>query len=170
MTVYDFLPLAANAYTTIRGGDKTDELRFDLTCKSIQSGRLYIVRGGQLALRKVYLANGTVCELDGLIDFSGKPYAQIERLYAQFKRSVPNRHERLNRGNFKALSSDALSMRELMDNMPRVEARYRLEGFILLASASGLIPWKHPQHFFWQSVNDPDCIIYRDWIYKEENK
>lgn len=170
MTVYDFLPLAANAYTTIRGGDKTEELRFDLTRKSIQSGRLYIVRGGQLALRKVYLANGTVCELDGLIDFSGEPYAQIERLYAHFKRSVPNRHERLNRGNFKALSSDALSMRELMDNMPRVEARYRLEGFILLASASGLIPWRHPQHFFWQSANDPDCIIYRDWIFKEENK
>lgn len=170
MTVYDFLPLAANAYTTIRGGDKTDELRFDLTRKSIQSGGLYIVCDGQLALRKVYLANGTVCELDGLIDFSGEPYAQIERLYAQFKRSVPNRHERLNRGNFKALSSDALSMRELMDNMPRVEARYRLEGFILLASASGLIPWRHPQHFFWQSANDPDCIIYRDWIFKEENK
>lgn len=170
MTVYDFLPHAANAYTTIRGGDKTDELRFDLTRKSIQSGRLYIVRDGLLALRKVYLANGTVCELDGLIDFSGEPYAQIERLYAQFKRSVPNRHERLNRGNFKALSSDALSMRELMDNMPRVEARYRLEGFILLASASGLIPWRHPQHFFWQSANDLDCIIYRDWIFKEENK
>lgn len=170
MTVYDFLPLAANAYTTIRGGDKTEELRFDLTRKSIQSGRLYIVRDGQLALRKVYLANGTVCELDGLIDFSSEPYAEVERLYAQFKRSVPNRHERLNRGNFKALSSDALSMRELMDNMSRIEARYRLEGFILLASASGLIPWRHPQHFFWQSTNDPDCIIYRDWIFKEENE
>ena len=118
----------------------------------------------------IALENGKTFTLDGLIDFDGNPYAEIERLYARYKRSVPNRHEKLNRGYFKALSSDALSMEELMDNMPRPQARLELEGFILLASAAGLIPWQNPRHFFWQSSNDPDCIVYRDWIIHNEDK
>ena len=108
--------------------------------------------------------------MDGLIAFDGDPYAEIERLYARYKRSVPNRHEKLNKGYFKALSSDALTMEELMDNMPRPQARLELEGFILLASAAGLIPWKVPRRFFWQSPHDPDCIVYRDWIIHNEEE
>lgn len=168
MTIYDFLKLAAQSHTDIVGGDKTDRLAFDLPGKSIRSGKLHILRGGQPTLRRVFLGNGVICDLDGLIDFKGDPYAEIERLYAQFKRSVPNRHERLNKGNFKALSSDALTMQELMENMPRVQARYEMEGFIVLASSAGLIPWRIPQHFFWASPEDPECIIYRNWILKEE--
>ena len=164
MTLYEFLNHAATMHTTIQGGGKTDELEFDLVRKSISSGRLCILREGKLLLNKIHLTDGTIIELDGLIDFDGDPYAQIERLYAQFKRSVPNRHEKLNRGNFKALSSDSLTMEELTDNMPRIQARYQLEGFILLASAMDLIPWQYPSHFFWQSPTDPDCIVYRDWI------
>ena len=72
-----------------------------------------------------------------------------------------------NKGYFKALSSDSLTMEELMDNMPRPEARMALEGFILLASMEGLIPWHNPRYFFWQSTTDPDCIIYRDWAVME---
>lgn len=168
MTIYEFLQCAAQAHTGILGGGRTDELQLDLARKSIHSGRLCIVRDGQIVLHRVYFADGTICELDGLIEFSGDPYAEIERLYAQFKRSVPNRHERLNRGNFKALSSDALTMQELEENMPRLQARYMLEGFILLASAAGLIPWRVPSHFFWQSETDPECIVYRNWIIEEE--
>ena len=71
------------------------------------------------------------------------------------------------KGYFKALSSDSLTMQELMENMPRPEARMALEGFILLASVNGLIPWHNPKYFFWQSATDPDCIVYRDWIVQE---
>ena len=167
MTVYEFLIHAARSYTGVVNGGKTEDIRIDLTRKSIWSGRLHIMRGGKVLRPSVRLENGEVCELHGIIDFEGDPYAEIERLYAQFKRSVPNRHVRLNRGYFKALSSDALSMQELMDNMPRPEARLALEGFILLASVAGLVPWRNPRHFFWQSPNDPECIVYRDWIMNE---
>ncbi len=125
------------------------------------------MRDGEIVRTSVRLENGDVCQMEGLIDFDGDAYAEIERLYAQYKRSVPNRHVRLNRGFFKALSSDGLTMRELMDNMPRPEARMALEGFILLASVKGLIPWHNPKYFFWQSATDPDCIVYRDWVMKD---
>lgn len=167
MTVYEFLLHAARSYSGVVNGGKTEEIRIDLTRKSIWSGRLPIMREGKLLWKSVRLENGEVCKLEGLIDFEGDAYAEIERLYAQFKRSVPNRHVRLNKGYFKALSSDALTMEELMDNMPRPEARMALEGFILLASLSGLIPWHNPKHFFWQSTDDPECIVYRDWVMME---
>ena len=140
MTVYEFLIHAARSYSGVVNGGKTEDITLDLTRKSIWSGRFCILRDGQIMYPSIRLDNGEVCELDGLIDFGGDPYAEIERLYAQFKRSVPNRHVRLNKGYFKALSSDALTMEELMDNMPRPEARIALEGFILLASVAGLIP------------------------------
>ena len=168
MNTYDFLLSIAKAHTSIIGGGKTDEIRFDLPGKSIWSSRLPIVVDGTIVTPQITTNDGSIYQLNGLISFDGNPYAEIERLYAQYKRSVPNRHECLNRGYFKALSSDALTMAELIENQPRVEARYALEGFIVLASAAGLIPWTNPRYFFWQSTTDPDCIIYRDWIMKEE--
>ena len=162
MTVYAFLKQAAKGHSAVVGGGKTEDIRCDLAAHSIWSGMKPIVLGGKIVAPCVILENGDVFALDGLITFDGDPYAEIERLYARYKRSVPNRHEKLNKGYFKALSSDALSMEELMDNMPRPQARLELEGFILLAS--------NPRHFFWQSSNDPDCIVYRDWIIHNEEE
>lgn len=164
MTVYEFLKQAAQSHSAVVGGGRTDEIRCDLATHSITSGTKAIVENGCVVLPAIVLENGDTFTLDGLIDFDGDPYAEIERLYAQYKRSVPNRHEKLNEGYFKALSSDALFMEELMDNVPRPKARLELEGFILLASAAGLLPWQNPRHFFWQSPTDPDCIIYREWV------
>lgn len=167
MTVYEFLIHAARSYSGVVNGGKTEDINIDLTRKSIWSGRLCIMRNGKLLWQSIRLKNGEVCELEGLIDFEGDAYEEIERLYALYKRSVPNRHVKLNKGYFKALSSDSLTMEELMDNMPRPEARTALEGFILLASVKGMIPWYNPRYFFWQSTTDPDCIIYRDWVVME---
>ena len=170
MTVYEFLKQAAQSHSAVVGGGKTEDIRCDLTAHSIWSGMKPIVLGGKIVARCVSMENGDTFALEGLINFDGDPYAEIDRLYTQYKRSVPNRHEKLNRGYFKALSSDALTMEELMDNVSRPQARLESEGFILLASAAGLIPWQNPRHFFWQSSNDPDCIVYRDWIIHNEDK
>lgn len=167
MTVYEFLIHAARSYSGVVNGGKTEDIIIDLTRKSIWSGRLCIMRNGKLLTNTVRLENRDVFQVENLIDFEGDAYEEIERLYAQFKRSVPNRHVRLNKGYFKALSSDSLTMEELMDNMPRPEARMALEGFILLASVEELIPWHNPKHFFWQSTTDPECIVYREWVMKE---
>ena len=168
MTVYGFLKRAARSHSGIVDGGRTDEIRFGLTARNIWSGMKAIVLDGKIACPHIALENGEAYRLDDLIQFSGDPYAEIERLYAQYRRSVPSRHEKLNRGYFKALSSDALTMKELEENMPRSQARIELEGFILLAASAGLIPWDNPKHFFWRSQSDPDCIIYRDWVLDDD--
>lgn len=170
MTVYDFLTIAAKSHSAIVGGGKTDDISVDLNSGCISSGSKKIVVGGEIATPQIELTNGEKYDLDALIEFEGDAYAEIERLYAQFKRSVPNRHVKLNKGYFKALSSDALSLKELTENVPRSQARLELEGFVLLASVINRIPWAKPGHFFWQSQVDPDLIIYRDWVLRKEER
>ena len=80
MTVYEFLLHAARSYSGVANGGKTEEIRIDLTRKSIWSGRLPIMREGKLLLKSVRLENGEVCKLEGLIDFEGDAYAEIEAM------------------------------------------------------------------------------------------
>lgn len=160
MTVYEWFKLIADT-------QHADSLQIDLAQKTLTLKAAPVVAHGKLVALQAPLPDGGVADLSGLIDFQGEPYAQVERLYARFKRSVPSKQDRLNKGNFKAVSSDQLSYRELENNMPRQEARILLEGFVMLAAAAGLIHWKNPDHFFWQGC-DPDLILYRDWIKNEE--
>lgn len=162
MTVYDYL------IQTVQSAALSEDAAYkriviDLPGRCIWRGREAILMHGRLMQTQVTDSNGRAVTLEELIAFGGDPYDQIQRLYAQFKRSVPGKKEKLNRGCFKALCADELSMEELENNLPRYEARVRLEAFICLAAAAGLIDWQTPRHFFWQG-QDPDCIIYRNWI------
>ena len=161
MTIYDHLIATCEGFS--RGDLLFEPIIISLDRRSISIGNQKLVRNGCMIAD-----DGT---FDHFICFNVDPYQEIERLYAQYKHSVPSRQESLNRGPFKALSSDRLTMKELENNMPRHEARVRLEAFICLGACEGIIPWRIPGHFFWQG-RDPDCIIYRNWILndtKEEN-
>lgn len=156
MTLYDHL--IQTCQRCAQGEIDYERITIDLNARSILLGDMLLLDHG---------IPTSIAPTQEFICFEGDPYAEIERLYAQFKRSVPVKMERVNKGYFKALSSDALTMEELENNLPRTEARVRLEAFICLASCAGLIPWHIPRHFFWRG-SDPDCIIYRNWILKEE--
>lgn len=158
MNVYDWLVAASQT-------PDAQDIAIDLRGKTLSvNGRPLVVRDtAHPTFHGALWDPGFTVPFDGLIDFTGDPYAEIERLYAQYKRSVPGKQERQDRGNFRALSADRLTYQELETNMPRQEARLRLEGFILLAACAGRIRWQNPCHFFWQGT-DPDLILYRDWI------
>jgi len=129
---------------------------------TINLDRHYVAVGNHVLVRNSKMTTDPA-PFERFICFDGDPYREIERLYAQYKRSVPSKREALNKGPFKALSSDQLSMQELENNLPRYEARIQLESFICLGACEGIIPWYVPSYFFWQGA-DPDCIIYRNWI------
>ena len=143
--------------------DESYRVETNLQTKGLQFAGLPLVERGIQTATHAPLPEGCEVPLNGLIHFEGDPYAEIERLYGQFKRSIPSRSDWLDRGNFKAVSGDSLTYAELEENMPRQKARILLEGFILLAAAAGILTWSNPRHFFWRG-NDPDLIIYRDWV------
>lgn len=156
MLVYDWM-------AQVIASGEAYQVQIDLREKSLRYQEIPILIDGELVSGNAPSPHGEPTPLTGLIDFTGDPYAEIERLYAQFKRSVPRKGDRLDRGNFKSLSSDSLTYAELEENMPRQQALLLLEGFILLAVAAGILTWNNPKHFFWMG-NDPDLIIYRGWV------
>lgn len=162
MHVYDWL-------NEVAGATEAWRTTICLPTHTLLYDSLPILQNGVLITSSISDAAGSAIQLDGLVQPIPDPYNEIERLYAQFKRSVPSKGERLNRGPFKACASDQLSYEELNQNMPRQEARLLLEGFILLAASAGVLKWKNPNHFFWQGT-DPDLILYRNWIHMEEEQ
>ena len=166
MTLYDYLIQTVQRTARSKGAEYR-RIDIDLHSQSIWCDREPILCHGILVTCQVSDSEGHVI-VDDLIHYEGEPYAEIQRLYAQYKRSVPRKRDKgRNRGCFKALPADDLSMVELENNMSRDEARIRLEAFICLGAASGLIHWRVPRHFFWQG-QDPNCIIYRSWIIPDD--
>ena len=96
--------------------------------------------------------------------------SNIEKLYVRYKYSMPSeRSDSKYRKYFKALSVDELSDAQLAIGDKREVARAILEGYILCAVLVGKLVWDEDKmgKWFWQSANDPDLVILRDWV---ENK
>ena len=91
----------------------------------------------------------------------------IEKLYIRYKYSMPSeRSDSKYRKYFKALSVDELTDAQLAVGDKREVARARLEGYILCAVLDGKLVWDEDKmgKWFYQSVNDPDFVILRDWV------
>lgn len=156
MTVYEWLYQIAET-------DEAYRVQVDLQARTLQFQNKPIILDGKHVGLQALRPDGEAVTFTGLVGNMDDAYVEIERLYAQFKRSVPGKSDKLDKGNFKAVSGDSLSYAELEENMPRQKARILLEGFILLAASAGVLTWKNPRHFFWRGT-DPDLIIYREWV------
>ena len=90
----------------------------------------------------------------------------IEKAYRDYKHSVPSeRSESHRRYYFKALSEKELSDEDMMCGEQREVARCKLELRLLTYIIQGYITWqKEWGSWFWQSPNDKDLIILREWV------
>ena len=91
-------------------------------------------------------------------------YDELETIYAQYYSSIPSKCTQFSRNNFVAKDLDHLSLSELVNGIPRVEAQYKLEAFVLLQAMAGQIPWENAQHFYWQSAKNRKLVVYKEWI------
>lgn len=91
---------------------------------------------------------------------------EIERYYQQYKHSIPSeRSESHRRSYFKALSEKDLSDHDMLYGVSREVARCQLEVFVLLMLFDGQLQWQSKWgSWFWQSPNDKDLIILRQWV------
>ena len=92
---------------------------------------------------------------------------QIEHLYDQYKHSVPSeRSERKRRRQyFKALSEEELDDDDMRFGLLRDETQVRLELAVLCFILNGSFVWDEQSmgKWFWQSSNDKDLVILRQW-------
>lgn len=98
--------------------------------------------------------------------------AYIEDLYAQYKHSVPSeRSERKRRKYFKALPEDDLNDEDMIYGTLRDIAQVVLELTVLCFILNDSLIWNEEKmgRWFWQSPNDKDLVILREWVENNNN-
>ena len=176
MSIYKTLIELSKSHTRLKGGGWADLMTFNLKDKTIKNGKTVILERGERKCEMVELINGDKYELldelisetdlleYGIENCKENPYEVIQFLFDRFKTSVPSEHSGYGRFNFYCKSADELTMKEMVNGTSRLEAYYMLEAYVMLASLSGWIDWKEPNHYFWQSPTDKKLILYRNWI------
>lgn len=92
------------------------------------------------------------------------PWQWIERLYTMYRYSVPSEDDNYCRSYFCALPVEQLTDTELAYNCKRIVGQSALEGYILLATLQGWLRWEFGEHWFWQSAENKDLVVLRNWI------
>lgn len=93
-------------------------------------------------------------------------FSKVEDLYDRYKHSLPSeRSESKSRRYFMALPERELSDDAMLYGERRDKAQIELELFILCQLLGGF-RWNTEKFgkWFWQSANDKDLIILRDWV------
>lgn len=106
-------------------------------------------------------------EVEGLKCPPDKDVMQsLEMLYENYKYSIPSeRSEQRQRNYFKAVPYEALSDEQMMYGFHREITRFALETFFLIMVVTGQLKWKEDWGtWFWQSQNDPDLVVLREWV------
>ena len=95
---------------------------------------------------------------------------KIETLYQKYKHSIPSERSEAKRNvYFKALREHELDNDDMLYGETRDKAQVSLELYILICILNGCFKWDEitTGSWFWQSENDKDLVILRNWI---ENK
>lgn len=119
------------------------------------------VNGNEIFLDDKQLID--MSDMDRILCYFTDPWEIVEKLYANYKRSVPSATTKTNKPYFKADSVDDLTDNEMAFNMQRDLAQVILESFVLLSSLNGWLTWKNEKHWFWQG-KDGDLVILKEWI------
>lgn len=149
---------------------------FDSTIERVRKGARFKVSFQTRTLivgGKKVIDNG---KFEGELGIDQVPYEQalayIEDLYAQYKHSVPSeRSERKRRKYFKALPEDDLNDEDMIYGTLRDIAQAVLELTVLCFILNDSLIWNEEKmgRWFWQSPNDKDLVILREWVENNNN-
>ena len=151
MTIYDEL---------IKRVSNGETFHIDFEKRTMKIGKQKIIDCGEYDISKP------------LIEFKGFVLEAIDKLYQDYKHSLPSeRSDGKRKKYFKALSVDELTDEQLMVAERREVAQAKLEGFILCMILMNVFTWDEftMGKWFYQSKNDSDLVILRNWIENKNN-
>ena len=138
--------------------DRGETFQIDFQKRNMKVGKSYLIKNGEYDVNRTLGFEWDESEVLRIID----------DLYTKYKYSLPSeRNDNKRKKYFKALSISEMTDEQLMIAVKRESAQARLEGFILCAIVSGKFKWTEDMgKWFYQSKNDPDLVILRSWIEK----
>ena len=148
-------------YELIRRVESGEAFHIDFAKRTMKVGKEFLIKDGEFDVtRKLMAMDSDLHELDDVIK-------HIEELYQYYKFSLPSeRSNNKRRKYFKALSIEEIPDDYLFVTGRREVEQARLEGFILCSILTGKFEWDEQKlgKWFYQSKNDPDLVILRNWI------
>ena len=142
---------------------------FKESIEKVEQGSRFHVNFQQRSLKldkKIIIKDGKY-EGELGIDIPDNPLSEIERLYRQYRHSIPSeRSDSKRRTYFIALPEHDLDDEDMMFGAHREGAQAALELYILCAILQDKLNWNQfaEGKWFWQSPNYPSLIILKNWI------
>ena len=144
--------------------DRGEPFSIDFEKRSMKVGKEYLIKNGEYdKSREVFdMMHREIYSLQVALHI-------IRQFYQNYKYSLPSeRSDNKRRKYFKALSIEEMPDKYLFNAERREITQAKLEGFILCMMLKDKFVWTEDiGKWFWQSKNDPDLVILRNWI---ENK
>ena len=143
----------------IRRVSDGETFHIDFEKRNMKVGKDYLVKNGEYSAERILTAFDTM-SLEKVLD-------TIEELYSDYKYSLPSERSETNRKKyFKALPMEEIEDSYLFSTIRRDLAQANLEGFILCMMLNGSFMWDENKlgKWFWQSQNDNDLVILKNWI------
>ena len=135
----------------------------DFETRTMKVGKDFLIKNGEYdTTRELYSEYFSPPHLPGVLQM-------VRQLYEVYKYSLPSeRSEGKRKKYFKALSINELTDEQLMFAEKRECSQAALEGFVLCMILRGVLYWDSTimGKWFWQSNDDPDLVILRNWVEK----
>jgi hypothetical protein len=146
--------------------------KIDLNKKDLWIGHKQIIDKGVIIDEK-YLNEELIepYDLEDILEYS--PILNeccwnvAECLYDKYQHSSPKKISLGNKPYFKALDIEDLYDYDLAYGLDRNVAQIILEAYILLAPMVNWLVWQNENHWFYQSPEEKEFVVLRDWIRKE---
>lgn len=148
---------------------KSKNMTFNEIRKMVENGTNFTVNLQKRTLR----LNGGIIEINDpqsvimrdAIQY-GCFFSDLEYIYNLYKHSVPSERSNSHKRNyFRALREKELSNDDMLYGYPRELMRFDLETYVLCAITYANLTWNEEWgKWFWQSENDKDLVLLREWI------
>ena len=90
----------------------------------------------------------------------------IEKFYKEFSTSIPSKEsikEELY-GYFEPLKFKDLSIQDMLDSSNRIQAKVKLELYVLCCKMINNFNFDNDKHYFWKSNKYSKLIVLREWV------
>lgn len=159
----------------IKSVENGSNFKVDLKQKSIKVDKQYLIKEGVITDEALELFNHEdlkLCQYDVYHKYTEfeEVMERLEFLYIIYKNSIPSEKEdnQKKKVYFKANDLNKISEYHMIFGVPRRTARAILEGYLLCLILSGSLVWDSRYgNWFYQSKNDKDFVILKEWVVKK---
>ena len=154
MTLFDYV---------LEKASQGKKVRLDLKNGTLKLGSKTII--DKCKFDTEYLSKNSITDVlpNELID---NPKENIEKFYKEFSTSIRTKEsikEELY-GYFEPLKVNELSIQNMLDGGNRVQAKIKLELYVLCCKMIGNFKFDDDKHYFWKSKKYKKLIVLKEWV------